>query len=185
VFDTFTNPAKRSITLSQDEAITLGHDFIGTEHMLLGLARVRQGMAGQLLSEHGVTPDRARNEAVRLLEAAGIPATGGRAAAEALATIGIDVDEIRRRADDTFGPGQFFFPRPAYTPRAKKALELTLREAQALDHDFIGTEHILLGLLADDEDAGGNLAVRVLRAIDVDPSGLRAAVLAKVAATTS
>jgi ATP-dependent Clp protease ATP-binding subunit ClpA len=185
VFDKFTNLAKRSITLSQDEAIGLGHDFIGTEHLLLGLARVREGVAGELLGEHGVTPDRARREAVRLLEAAGVPATGGRAAAEALATIGIDVEEIRRRADDAFGPGRFFFPRPAYTPRAKKALISTLREAQALGHDDIGTEHILLGLLAEDDDEGQSTAVRVLSAIEVDPSGLRSAVLARVAAQAS
>ncbi len=60
MFEKFTNLAKRSITLSQDEAIALGHDFIGTEHMLLGLVRVPESIAGQILGEQGVTADQVR-----------------------------------------------------------------------------------------------------------------------------
>jgi ATP-dependent Clp protease ATP-binding subunit ClpC len=176
VFDKFTDLAKRSIVLSQDEAISLGHDFIGTEHLLLGLIGVREGIAGQILSERGVTADRVRGQAVRMLEAAGVPATGARAATEALASIGIDVDEIRRRAEENFGPGRFYFPRPAYTPEAKKALQYTLREAVALGHDDIGTEHMLLGLIA----AGEGVGFRALDALDVDPAALRESVLARL-----
>jgi ATP-dependent Clp protease ATP-binding subunit ClpC len=178
VFEKFTNLAKRSITLSQDEAVTLGHDYIGTEHILLGLVRVRQGLAGEILSEQGVTADQVRAETLRLLEAAGVSANGGREATEALAAIGIDVEEIRRRADDTFGPGRFRFPRPAFTMRAKRVLELTLRESMELGHDEIGTEHLLLGLLAEGEGVG----VAALGAVGVDSVALRTTVLERVRA---
>ncbi|WP_438947316.1 Clp protease N-terminal domain-containing protein [Streptomyces griseus] len=111
------------------------------------------------------------------MEAAGVVATGGQHAKDALSSIGIDVEEIQRRADDTFGPGAFQYPRPAYTPHAKKALEHTLHEARALGHEKFGTEHILLGLLA----AGEGRGLEVLAALAVDPAGLRRAVLTKVA----
>jgi ATP-dependent Clp protease ATP-binding subunit ClpA len=177
LFEYFTDRAKRAIVASQDEALALGHDFIGTEHLLLGLAGTGDSTAGEVLKEHGVVLSRAREETVRLLEAAGIPATGGQPAKDALSSIGIDVGEIQRRADDTFGPGAFQFPRPAYTPLAKKALECTLREAQALGHEDIGTEHMLLGLLAEEEGA----ALKVLSALDVEVTALRPAVLARIA----
>jgi ATP-dependent Clp protease ATP-binding subunit ClpA len=176
VFEKFTNLAKRSITLAQDEAVTLGHDYIGTEHMLLGLVRVREGLAGEILSEQGVAAGQVRAETLRLLEAAGVSANGGREATEALAAIGIDVDEIRRRADDTFGPGRFHFPRPAFTMRAKRVLELTLEESMEKGHDDIGTEHILLGLLTEGEGVG----VQALTAVGVDTAALRTAVLDRV-----
>jgi ATP-dependent Clp protease ATP-binding subunit ClpA len=176
MFDKFTDLAKRSIVLSQDEAISLGHDFIGTEHLMLGLVGVPEGIAGQVLNERGITAEAVRAEAVRILEAANVPATGGRAATEALATIGIDVDEIRRRAEENFGPGRFYFPRPAYTEDAKTALKYTLREATALGHDDIGTEHMLLGLIAADQGAG----IQTLTALGTDPAALRQDVLARL-----
>jgi ATP-dependent Clp protease ATP-binding subunit ClpA len=177
VFELFTAQARQVILVSQDEAISLGHDFIGTEHLLLGLVTVTDGLAGQVLATHGVTVERTRSEAVRLLAAAGVTGTGGRDAVEALATIGIDVAEIRRRADDTFGPGRFTFPRPAYTDLAKKALELSVGEAQMLGADYIGTEHLLLGLLAGNE----GLALTALSSAGIDPAGLRQAVLNRLA----
>lgn len=185
MFEIFTDRAKRAVTLSQDEALSLGHDFIGTEHLLLGLCRVSDGMAGQVLSECGLTPDRVRAEVVRLLAAAGITGTGGAPATDALAAIGIDVDEIRRRADDAFGPGQFFFPRPAYTARAKTVLEQSLREGRALGHEYVGTEHVLLGLLAEGASTGAGVGYRAIRALEVDPDALRAAVLDLIAARAS
>ncbi|MGP8300219.1 Clp protease N-terminal domain-containing protein [Streptomyces inhibens] len=134
-----------------------------------------------MLREQGVELTRAREETVQILEAAGIVAAGGQPAREALSSIGIDVEEIQRRADDTFGPGAFQYPRPAYTPDAKKALEYTLREARALGHEKFGTEHILLGLLA----AGEGRGLEVLAVLEVDPAGLREAVLARVAREAS
>lgn len=180
MFELFTPQAKQVILVSQDEAISLGHDFIGTEHLLLGLVTVTDGLAGQVLAEQGATVERTREEAVRLLAALGVTGTGGQDAAEALATIGIDVAEIRRRADDTFGPGHFTFPRPTYTDLAKKALVLSVGEAQALGCDYIGTEHVLLGLLAGHE----GLALQALSSAGIDPAGLRPAVLARLAPGT-
>ncbi len=151
MFELFTDRARRVVVAAQDEALTLGHDFIGTQHMLLGLAATGDSLAAEVLSEHGVAASRARDETVRLLTAAGVPVTGGQAAKDALSSIGIDIEEIKRRADDTFGAGAFQYPRPAFTPRAKKALGMALGESRALGHDYIGPEHLLLGLLAEAE----------------------------------
>ncbi|MFV0126220.1 Clp protease N-terminal domain-containing protein [Streptomyces sp. HMX112] len=129
------------------------------------------------MREQGVELAAAREGTVRVLEAAGIVATGGQPAKDALSSIGIDVEEIQRRANDNFGPGAFQYPRPAYTPDAKKALEHTLSEARALGQETFGTEHILLGMLA----AGEGRGLDVLAALEVDPGGLREAVLARVA----
>jgi ATP-dependent Clp protease ATP-binding subunit ClpA len=175
VFDRFTELARRAVVASQDVAVAMGHDFIGTEHILLGLAQTA-GTASEALRKHGVELSRARESTVRLLEAAGVTATGGQAAKDALASIGIDVTEIQRRADDTFGPGAFHFPRPAYTPNAKKALELTVHEAAALGHHHIDTEHMLLGLLTSGEGVG----IQVLADLDVDLTALRESILNRV-----
>lgn len=177
MFEFFTDRARQAVTLSQDEAIALGHDFIGTEHVLLGLIGTDRSTAAGVLREQGVELTRARAETVRIVEADGITATGGQPAKDALSSIGIDVEEIRRRADNTFGPGAFQYPRPAYTTDAKKALELTLSEARELGHEKFGTEHILLGMLA----AGEGRGLDVLAALGVDLGGLRRAVLARVA----
>jgi ATP-dependent Clp protease ATP-binding subunit ClpC len=175
VFEFFTDRARRAVVLSQDEAIALGHDFIGTEHILLGLAGTEGSTAGDVLRGQGVEVGRVREEAVRILEAAGVAATGGQPARDALSTIGIDVGEIQRKADAAFGPGAFQYPRPAYTPHAKKALEHTVREARALGHEEFGTEHMLLGLLS----AGEGRGLDVLAALGVDRAALREAVLAR------
>lgn len=181
MFEFFTDRARRAVVLSQDEAIALGHDFIGTEHILLGLIGTDQSTAGDVLREQGVELTRARAETVRILKAAGIVAAGGQPARDALSSIGIDIEEIQRRADDTFGPGAFQYPRPAYTPDAKKALEHTLHEARALGHEKFGTGHILLGLLATGQGHG----FEVLAALEVDPTSLRQAVLTRVTRETS
>ncbi len=176
VFERFTEFARRAVTAAEDAAVALGHDFIGTEHLLLGLASTA-GTAGEVLGGHGIEVQRAREETVRLLAEAGVAATGGQGAKDALSAIGIDVAEIQRRAEDTFGAGAFRFPRPPFTPRAKKVLvELALRQARALGHRRIGTEHLLLGLLAD----GGGVAIQVLTALGADAAALREAVLARV-----
>jgi Clp amino terminal domain, pathogenicity island component len=175
VFERFTELAKRAVAASQDAALALRHDFIGTEHLLLGLA-VTAGTAGEVLRAQGLEPGRARGETVRLLEEAGVTANGGQAAKDALSTIGIDVAEIQRRADDAFGPGAFRFPRPAFTRRARKVLELTFHEAQALGHQRIDTEHLLLGLLAE----GHGTAIEVLAALEIEPAALRQAVLTRI-----
>src|SRR5262249_29400250 len=105
VFEKFTDRAKRVLVLAQDEAVQQGHDFIGTEHVLVGLAGVRDTVAGDVLHDKGVTTQALREEIARVLTAAGVQSVGPQAATEALAAIGIDVEEIRRRANETFGPG--------------------------------------------------------------------------------
>jgi len=174
MFERFTELARRAVVAAQDAALSMGHDFIGTGHMLLGLTQTA-GPAGEALRAHGVELGRARETVARLLAEAGMPATGGQPARDALASIGIDVTEIQRRADDTFGPGAFRFPRPPFTPRAKRALQLTLREAVARHDQRIDTGHLLLGLLAEGDGDGG--AVTALAALGVDTETLRATVL--------
>lgn len=177
MFEKFTNRAKQAVALAQAEAIELGHDFIGTEHLLLGLTRTTDGIARDVLGEYGVTATKARDETVRQLTEAGVDTSGGRPATEALAAIGIDVDAIRRRADETFGPGKFKFPRPPFTPKAKHTLELTLRSAVALGQEAIGPEHLMLGLLDEPEGVG----YRVLVQLGADPGTLRSAIMTRVA----
>lgn len=172
MFERFTELAKRALVAAQDAALSMRHDLIGTGHLLLGLTQTA-GPAGEALRAHGVELRRAREETARASERAGIAATGGRPARDALASIGIDVTEIQRRADDTFGPGAFRFPRPTFTPRAIRVLKLTLREAADLGHGHIDTGHLLLGILAE----GDGVAVTVLRAFDVDAAALRDTVL--------
>ena len=180
MFDRFTELAKRAVVAAQDAALSMGHDFIGTGHLLLGLAQTA-GPAGEALREHGVDLRKAREKTAQALEEAGIAATGGQLAKDALASIGIDVSEIQRRADDTFGPGAFRFPRPPFTSRAKKTLELTLREATALGHQHIDTGHLLLGIIAE----GDGVAVKVLNTLDVNTAALRETVLNHMAPQAS
>lgn len=179
MFEYFTDRAKRAITASQDEALSLGHDFIGTEHLLLGLVATPDCTAREVFTEYGVEPARTRQETVRLMEAAGVYGTGAQDSKDALSAIGIDVAEIQRRADDTFVPGVFRYPRPAYTAYARKVLEITVREWRALGHDAsgrgIGTEHMLLGLLAAEE----GLSHTVLAALEVDEKALRSSTLSR------
>jgi hypothetical protein len=166
VFERFENDAKQSIARAEQEAIRLGHDFIGTEHMLLGLIDTRGSVASTALTERGVTAEKAREETLRILRAENVDETGGQPAKDALATLGIDVDEVRRRADATFGPGRFRYPRPRFTERAKKVIALSVRHG----HEHIDTEHLLLAILTE----GTGVGVRVLTDLRVDLDELRA-----------
>jgi ATP-dependent Clp protease ATP-binding subunit ClpC len=117
VFERFTEPARQVVVLAQDEARTLRHNYIGTEHLLLGLLREERGLAAKTLAGLGITIEHVRDK-VRAIVGEG----------------------------DDVSTGQIPF-----TPRAKKVLELALRESQALSHGFIGTEHLLLGLAREGE----------------------------------
>lgn len=160
MFEIFTCRARQAILLAQDEAIGLGDDFVGTEHLLVGLTGVPEGVAGQLLAEHGLSATVVRAELARLrageIRSAGRPEPGI-APVDALAAIGIDVAAIRERADQAFGPGEFVYPRPAYDEAAKAAIKQSVAQAEALGHDYVGTGHMLLGMLA-----GDNAAARIL-----------------------
>jgi ATP-dependent Clp protease ATP-binding subunit ClpA len=163
MFERFTADARETVVRAQHEARTHGAGHIGTEHLLLGVA-TGSGPAVRVLADHGVTAERLRDE------------LGGSALdGEALATLGIDLAEIRRRVEATFGPGALERGTPArkghmpLTPRSKKALELALREALALGDRHIGDEHLLLGLLRDDRAT----AVGMLRRAGADPARVR------------
>ena len=181
MFERFTEVARQVVVLAQEEADALGHDYIGTEHLLLGLLAEKEGLAGRVLGSLGVT-----GEAIRAHTSAVLGPARGRVDADALATIGIDFDEVRRRVEESFGPGALertragrkgcaYRPRP-FTPRSKKVLELALREAVSLGDDHIATEHVLLGLLREEK----GLAVALLGRQGLSADRIRAAVLAEL-----
>jgi len=175
IYDRLTELTKRSLVAARDVAASLGHDFIGTEHLLLGLAQTA-GTASEVLRAHGIELGQLRAETVHQLAADGAPAPQGQAAKDALSALGIDVAAIQRRADETFGPGAFQYPRPAYSLRAKQVLQVSLRQAVELGQQRIDTEHLLLGVLAESEGGG----VRVLSALGADVEALRRSVLERM-----
>ena len=142
MFERFSKGARAAVVAAQAEARALGHERIEPEDLLLGVA-VTPGRAADVLARHGAGAD--------ALRAARRPPIDP----DALATIGIDLDEIRRRAEASFGPGALERGRAGrrghvpFTPEAKKALELALREALHLGDREIGAEHVLLGLLRE------------------------------------
>jgi Clp amino terminal domain, pathogenicity island component len=142
VFERFTEDARRVVVLAQEEARALGHDYIGTEHILLGLLREEGGLAARVLAGLSVTVDRVRGRVVR--------------------TVG---------SGPEMTAGQIPF-----RPRAKKVLELALGEALSLGHNYIGTEHVLLGLLREDESMATEsegLAMRILLDLDAGAEKIR------------
>ncbi|MDN5917422.1 MAG: hypothetical protein L0I76_20380 [Pseudonocardia sp.] len=172
MFERFTDPARQVVVIAQQEARDRHQDRIRTENLLLGLLATPGSPGEALLRAAGV--DRAVVEA----DLARAEPDG----AAALASLGIDLDEVRRRIDESFGPGALDRTRAARGRRppghipfdrlAKKALELGLREAIRLGHGYIGTEHLLLGLLWPD----GGTAQEILAAHGVTQDGMRAAV---------
>jgi ATP-dependent Clp protease ATP-binding subunit ClpC len=135
VFERFTNKARDAVTFAQHEARDLKHNYLGTEHLLLGLLREEEGVAARALREFGITIDQVRDQVVQI---------------------------VGHGAEPT--PGQIPF-----TPRAKKVLELALREAKSLGHNFIGTEHILLGVVRENE----GVASQILLDFGVDAEKVR------------
>lgn len=146
MFERFTDAAKEAVRTGQVEALQLKHGFVGTEHLLLGVLAVDTA-AASLLVELGLSLAAARSE-VRQRMADHERLT----AKDALATLGIDLNEVKQRAEAVFGEGSLALPEdhPAFTPKAKKALENSLRAALELTSDEIAPEHILLGLLRDE-----------------------------------
>ena len=175
MFERFTDPARRVVVLAQEEARERAADRIGSEHLLLGLCRATDSRAATLLAARGVT--RATVEAD--LGTAGPVDLPDK---EALASVGIDLDEVRERVEDAFGPGALESTRAAGARRrrwghipfdraAKKVLELALREAIRRGDRFIGTEHVLLGIVH--AEAGRTMALLAARGVTL--TGMRAA----------
>ncbi|SDD40309.1 ATP-dependent Clp protease ATP-binding subunit ClpC [Sanguibacter gelidistatuariae] len=139
MFERFTDRARRVVVLAQEEARMLNHNYIGTEHILLGLIHEGEGVA-----------------------------------AKALESLGISLDAVRSQVTEIIGEGQ---QAPSghipFTPRAKKVLELSLREALQLGHNYIGTEHILLGLIRE----GEGVAAQVLTKLGADLNRVRQQVI--------
>jgi ATP-dependent Clp protease ATP-binding subunit ClpC len=139
VFEKFTDKARRVVVLAQEEAKLLNHNYIGTEHILLGLIHEGEGVA-----------------------------------AKALESLGINLDSVRDQVQEIIGQGQ---QAPSghipFTPRAKKVLELSLREALQLGHSYIGTEHLLLGLIRE----GEGVAAQVLTRLGADTNRVRQQVI--------
>lgn len=150
MFERFTDAARHCVVLAQEEARERGSDRIRSEHLLLAISRVPHAPGAGLLSERGLTT----SNIDAALRGTSVPADR-----DALAAVGIDLDEVRRRVEETFGPGALEntaagkrrrkrrWGHIPFSADAKKVLELSLREAKLLRHRTIGTEHVLLGML--------------------------------------
>ncbi|RBY76071.1 Clp protease [Geodermatophilus sp. TF02-6] len=171
MFERFTSEARATVVSAQQEARRLGSERIGTEHLLLGLLD-QDGVAAGVLARHGLTRD---GVAAAVVAAAG----GEELDADALQVLGIDLDAVRSSVEATFGPGALDAPgrrgrrtdgHIPFTPGAKKAVELSLREALAMGSRSITDGHIALGVIRE----GEGLAVKVLHDRGIDPQVLRA-----------
>jgi ATP-dependent Clp protease ATP-binding subunit ClpA len=170
MFERFTREARQTVVQAQAEAAALHHHRTDTEHLLLGLVDQDGTPCSAVLARHGLT---------RAAVLASVATLSGDLDAEALTTLGIDLDAVRERVESAFGAGALDDPsrrRGAtaaghipFTPRAKKVLELSLREALALKHRHIADGHIALGLLRD----GDGPAMKVLADLGVDGEALR------------
>jgi len=138
MFGRFTERAQKVLALAQEEAVRLGHNNIGTEHILLGLIKEGEGIA-----------------------------------AKALTSLGLGLEKIQDEVESLIGRGQEQPTNIAYTPRAKKVIELSMDEARKLGHTYVGTEHILLGLIRE----GEGVAARVLNNLGVSLNKARQQVL--------
>jgi ATP-dependent Clp protease ATP-binding subunit ClpA len=145
MFERFTERARQVVVFAQGEARALKHNYIGTEHLLLGLLREEDGLAARVLDSFDVTLEEARAMVARIVGEGEDVATG----------------------------------QIPFTPRAKKVLELSLREAIALGHNYIGTEHILLGVVRENE----GVAARILLDFDVDAEKVHGAVMELLSGT--
>lgn len=188
MLERFTTQARSVVVLARTEAQGLGSDAVGTQHVLLGVLDEPDSAGARALAALGITPQHVRDELRR--GAAGDGAEFAPGDAEALQSLGIDLDEVRRSVEEAFGPGALDREASAgrrshragghipFTPGSKKTLELALREAVHLGSSSIGTEHILLALVRDDRSA----AARILGTRGIALEDVRAAVIREIAA---
>jgi ATP-dependent Clp protease ATP-binding subunit ClpA len=224
MFERFTDTARHVVAQAQEAARGLGHGYIGCEHLLLAAAAAGEP-AGAVLRGQGVTPERIKAEILRASGPGQTADPAGGLDAEALASIGIDLDAVRARIEAAFGPDALtralpaarqrrrpawgkgplagltrrrrgrgnpllpagpFRQRPAcaglvpgghipFTPRAKKTLALSLREAEALHDNYIGVQHLTLALLRPHDGT----VPAILSALGAPAASLRTAILAR------
>ncbi|MER5969137.1 Clp protease N-terminal domain-containing protein [Streptomyces sp. NPDC002055] len=205
MFERFTRQARTVVVQAQQEARSLGHTDIGTEHLLLGVLAQDGPPVADTLRRRGITAPACRSAVETVLGRGNAPAADGADDAEVLQALGIDLDEVRSRAERTFGPGALdapaaepvprsrrLLPFPLgrrrnrdggrgghipFAPRARRALQRSLREAVDMKSRHIGVEHLLLGLL----DPADKLTSEVLRRLGTEPGTVRADVLADLA----
>jgi ATP-dependent Clp protease ATP-binding subunit ClpC len=138
-FDKFTERARKVLSLAQEEAQRLHHNYIGTEHLLLGLVREGEGVAAKVLT-----------------------------------SLGVDLEKVRKAIEDIIGRGdRIVLGEIGLTPRAKKVIELAVDEARLLNHHYIGTEHILLGLIRE----GNGIGAGVLESFELRLQEVRAKII--------
>ncbi len=212
MFERFTDAARAIVVEAQGHARRLGHSYIGCEHLLLAAAG-KDEPAGAVLREWGVTPEAVEKEIVRLAGARDAATLFSRLDREALASIGIDLDQVQAKIEARFGAGALtrdLSSRPGrrrgllravpprrrrrsapggvparagrptaggghipFTPRAKKCLALSLREARTLGDNYLGTEHLTLALAGMKDGA----VPPILSALGAPPAAVRAAIL--------
>jgi ATP-dependent Clp protease ATP-binding subunit ClpC len=156
MFVRFTDKSRTSVRSAFEEARMLGHDSLGDEDLLLGILRADEGIAAEVLSSLGVTLEDARDECERMLS-------------DALSSIGISLEEIRGGAGEAFEMSLPDDRKIPYSPRAKNALVGARKEMRRLGDDYLGTEHVLLGILSNEEGT----AVRLLARLGVLPEALK------------
>lgn len=155
MFLRFTDKSRASVEAAFEEARMLGHDALGDEDLLLGVLHADEGIAAEALSSLGVTLEDAREECGEMLS-------------DALSSIGISLEGIRRGAGDAFDMSLPDDRRIPYSPRAKNALVRARKEMRRLRDNQLGTEHVLLGILGDEDGT----AVRMLGRLGVSPEEL-------------
>jgi ATP-dependent Clp protease ATP-binding subunit ClpC len=156
MFVRFTDKSRTSVRSAFEEARMLGHDSLGDEDLLLGILRADEGIAAEVLSSLGVTLEDARDECEGMLS-------------DALSSIGISLEEIRGGAGEAFEMSLPDDRKIPYSPRAKNALVGARKEMRRLGDDYLGTEHVLLGILSNEEGT----AVRLLARLGVLPETLK------------
>ncbi len=139
MYGRFTEKAEKAISFSEESAMHLGHNYVGTEHLLLGLVKEGTGVASRVLQNQGITEEK-----------------------------------VTKGIEDLIGRGEETGEQPlGFTPRTKRVLELSFKEARRLNHNYIGTEHLLLGIMKE----GESVAVRILMDLGVDPQKLVAEIV--------
>lgn len=155
IFNRFTDKSRRCVEAALEEARMLGHDSLGDEDLLLGILRTDEGIGAEALSSLGVTLEEAREESEEMLS-------------DALSSIGISLEEMHRETGDTFDMRLPEDRKIPLSPRAKKVLVRARKEMRELGDNYLGTEHVLLGIVCNEDGT----AVRMLASMGVSPETL-------------